>query len=171
MAAPCYIIWNADQSALTGPYTGTATSATAGTVKTILQLRPGTSTKARIIEWGYGFDSTPAAPVRVELIACGTIYATVTTIGTNGIRMLNDSTGSASTAQIGTTHTGFNASGEGTITATRLFAYRYDTGLFFQQQFPLGREPEIPADNSLRIRATPTTSVAVNMVAYIVWEE
>ena len=170
MAAPCYIIWNAD-SALTGPFTGTATSATAGTVKTILQLRAGTTAKMRVIEWGYGFDSTPAAPVRVELVATGTIYATVTTIGTNGIRMYNDVTGAASQAQIGTTHTGFNASGEGTITATRLFGYRYDTALWFSQQFPLGREPEIPVDNALRIRATPTTSVAVNMVAYIVYEE
>jgi hypothetical protein len=170
MAAPCYIVWNADQSALTGPFTTTATSATSGTVKTILQLRAGTATKIRVIEWGYGFDATPAAPVRVELIATGTIYATVTTIG-SGIRMYNDATGAASQAQTGTTHTGFNASGEGTITSTRLFGYRYDTGLWFQQQFPLGREPEIPVDGALRIRATPTTSVAVNMVAYIVFEE
>lgn len=170
MAAPCYIVWNADTSALTGPYTGTATSATSGTVKTILQLRMGTAVKGRIVEWGYGFDSTPAAPVRVELITTGTIYATVTTIG-SGIRMLNDFTGSASQAQAGTTHTGFNASGEGTITSTRLFAYRYDTGQWFQQQFPLGREPEVGADNAVRIRMTPTTSVAVNAVCYIVWEE
>jgi hypothetical protein len=169
MAAPCYMIWNADQSALTAPYTGT-TLAAAGTVKTILQLRPGTTTKARIIEWGYGFDSTPAGPVRVELIATGTIYATVTTIGTNGIRMYNDATGSPSTAQIGTTHTGFNASGEGTITSTRLFSYRYDTALWFSQQFPLGREPEIPADGACRIRATGTSGTPV-MLAYLIWEE
>lgn len=169
MAAPCYIVWNADTSASTGPPSTTATSATGGTVKTILQVRPPTDSKIRVVEWGYGFDATPAAPVRVELVTTGTIYATVTTIG-SGVRMYNDTSGSASTVQTGTTHTGFNASGEGTITSSRLLAYRYDTALFFQQQFPLGREPEVGADNSLRIRATPTTSVAVNMWCYIIFE-
>jgi hypothetical protein len=170
MAAPCFIVWAADTSAATGPPATVATSATAGTVKTILQLRPGTSTKIRVVEWGYGFDTAPSAPVRVELVTTGTIYATVTTIG-SGIRMYNDCTGASSTAQTGTTHTGFSASGEGTITSSRLLAYQYDTALFFKQQFPLGREPEVPADGALRIRATPTTSSAVNMQAYIIWEE
>jgi hypothetical protein len=169
MAAACFIVWNADTSASTGPPTATATSATSGTVKTILQLRPAVSNKYRIIEWGYGFDTAPAAPVRVELVETGTIYATVTTIG-SGIRPYNDA-GAASLAQVGTTHTGFNATAEGTIVASRLFAYQYDNALFFKQQFPLGREPEIGGDRAVRIRATPTTSTAVNMVCYLVWEE
>lgn len=170
MAAPCYIAWAADTSAATGPPSTVATSATSGTVKTILQVRAGTTTKFRIIEWGYTFDSTPAGPVRVELVGTGTIYATVTTIG-SGVRMYNDVTGASSTVQTGTTHTGFNASGEGTITASRLLAYHYDSALYFSQQFPLGREPEMNADNAVRIRATPTTNAAVNMQCYIIWEE
>ena len=70
MAAPCFIVWNADTSAATGPPSTTATSATSGTVKTILQVKPGAG-KIRIVEWGYTFDAAPAAPVRVELVETG----------------------------------------------------------------------------------------------------
>lgn len=169
MAAACFIAWNGDTSALTGPPSTTATSATAGTVKTILQIKAGTG-KFRIIEWGYGFDTPPSSPVRVELVETGTVFATVTTIG-SGILKYNDVTGPASSAVAGTAATGFNASAEGTITASRLLAYTYDNSLYFKQQFPLGREPEVNANSALRIRATPTVSTASNMWCYIIWEE
>ena len=145
MAAPLFIAWNADTSALTGPPAVTATSATSGTVKTILQIKPCAN-------------------------KTGTVFATVTTIG-SGIRAYNDATGPASLASAGTAATGFNASAEGTVTASRLFGYNYDNSLYFKQQFPLGREPEVNAASALRIRATPTTSVAVNMWCYVIWEE
>ena len=169
MAAPLFIAWNADTSALTGPPAATATSATSGTVKTILQIKPGAQ-KFRIVEWGYGFDAAPAAPVRVELIETGTVFATVTTIG-SGIRLYNDATGPASQAVAGTSATGFNSTSEGTVTASRLFAYNYDNALYFKQQFPLGREPEVNAASALRIRATPTSAAAVNIWCYVIWEE
>lgn len=169
MAAPCYIVWAADTSAATGPPTTVATSATSGTVKTILQLKPGAG-KVRIVEWGYTLDASPAAPLRVELVETGTVFATVTTIG-SGIRPYNDVTGTTSLASAGTSATGFNASAEGTITASRLLGYQYENGIYFKQQFPLGREPEVNAASSLRVRATPTTSVAVNIMPYIIWEE
>lgn len=169
MAASCFIVWNADTSALTGPPSTTATSAVSGTVKTILQLKTGSST-TRVVEWGYSFDTAPTSPVRVELIETGTVFATVTTIG-SGIRAYNNSTGPVSLAVAGTAATGFNATAEGSVTASRLFSYNYDNGLFFKQQFPLGREPEVNAASSLRIRATPTTATASNMAVYIVFEE
>jgi hypothetical protein len=167
MAAPCYITWNASTTALTAPMAGTATSATSGTVKTILQLKPGAS-KIRIIEWGYEFTTTPAAPVIMELVETGTVFATVTA---GSISAYNDVTGPASLATTGTAATGFNASAEGTITATRLLAQTDDTANYFVQQFPLGREPEINAANCLRIRATPSSAAAVTVKCHIVWEE
>jgi hypothetical protein len=170
MSAPCFIAWAADTSAATGPPTAVASSATSGTVKTILQLKTGAG-KIRIIEWGYTLDSVPAAPLRVEIVETGTIFATVTTLG-SGVRSYNDVTGAATqTAAAGTAATGFNASAEGTITASRLFGYQYENGIYFKQQFPLGREPEVNAASALRIRVTPTTSVAVNIMPYIIWEE
>lgn len=169
MAAPCFIAWNAVTSALTSPMAGTATSATSGTVKTILQVKSGIG-KIRVVEWGYIFAASPTSPVQMELVETGVVFATVTTIGA-GILAYNDVTGPASLAPAGTTATGFNASGEGSIAASRLLAQTYDTASYFKQQFPLGREPEINAGSALRIRATPTVSVATTVLAYVIWEE
>lgn len=164
MAAPCYIMWNSDTSALTAAPTSVSTGTS---LKTMLQLKTGSS-KARLVEWGYSFDTVPTAKVSVELIETGTVFATVTTIG-SGIRPYNDSTGSSSLAITGTSASGFTASAEGTVTSTRLLAYQAEWGQQFKQQFPLGREPEIGSGTSLRIRAT--TATAINMTCYLVWEE
>lgn len=169
MAASCFIAWAADTSALTGPPTVVASSATSGTVKTILQVKTGAS-KSRVIEWGYTLDVAAASPPRIELIETGLVAATVTTIG-SGIRNYNDVTGTASQATAGTSATGFNASAEGTVTASRLLDYQYENGLYFKKQFPLGREPEINGVSFLRVRITPTSAVAVNIMPYIIWEE
>ncbi|WP_432001226.1 hypothetical protein [Streptomyces sioyaensis] len=165
MGAPLYIAWNGDTSALTAAPTAVATGTS---LKTMLQVRPGSNSKIRIVEWGYSFDVTPTAVVKVELITTGTVYATVTSIG-SGIRLYNDVTGGSSLAQTGTTHTGFTATAEGTVTSSRLLAYQHEWSHQFKQQFPLGREPEVAADSSLRIRAT--TATTINMSCYIVWEE
>lgn len=169
MAAPCFITWNAVTSDLaSGPMTGVTTSATSGTPKTVLQVKPG-SNKIRIVEWGYAFTTLPVAPVEVELIETGNVFATVTA---GSIANYNDVTGPASQATTGTAATGFNASGEGSITATRLLAYNLDEStLPFKQQFPLGREPEVENGFSLRIRVTPTSSASLVVAAFITWEE
>jgi len=170
MAAPAFIAWQADTSALTGPPAPVATSAVSGTVKTILQVKTGPG-KVRVVEWGYGFDAVPAASVRVELVECGTIFATVTTLG-SGVRAYNDVSGAVSqTAAAGAASTGFNATAEGSVTATRLLGFNYENGIYFKQQFPLGREPEVNAASSLRVRATPGSNAAVNVWCYIIWEE
>lgn len=165
MAAPTYIAWNADTSALTAAPTATAT---VNGLKTILQIKPGTP-KIRIVEWGYSFDALPAAKVQMELITTGTVFATVTTIG-SGILKYNDSTGGASQAVAGTAATGFNASAEGTVTASRLLAYQHDLGQQFKQQFPLGREPEVNGGDALRIRCT-YNATTLNVACYVIWEE
>lgn len=167
MAASCYITWNATTSALTSPMSGVATSATAGTAKTLLQIKPGAS-KIRIVEWGYILTSTPASPIQFELVETGTAFATVTA---GNITPYNDATGSASLASTGTGATGYNASAEGSITTSRLLAQTYDSATYFKQQFPLGREPEVQSGYSLRIRATPSTSAASTVLCYCVWEE
>lgn len=169
MAAPCYICWNGATSALSGTTVMAAvnTSATAGTPMTMLQIKPGPA-KIRIIEWGYLFKTAPAAPVQMELIETGTVFATVTA---GNITAYNDTTGPASLASTGTSATGYTATAEGTITATRLLAQTFDIATVFKQQFPLGREPEVQNGYSLRIRATPSSSVAVPVIAYVVWEE
>lgn len=170
MAAPCFIMWNAATTALSSPMSGVATSSTSGTVKTMLQLKPG-SNKIRIIEWGYIFTTTPGAPVQMELVETGTVFATVTSAGSTAIVNYNDTTGPSSAASVGTTASGYTASGEGTITATRLLGQNLDLATYFKQQFPLGREPEVQNGFSLRIRATPTTAAATTVLCYVIWEE
>src|SRR5271155_497083 len=110
MAAPCFVSWNANTSDLTSPMVGVASSATAGTVKTLLQVAP--AKKIRVVEWGYIFASIPAAPFQMELVETGTIFATVTQ---GSISNYNDVTGSVSSATTGVNATGFNASAEGSI--------------------------------------------------------
>lgn len=168
MAAPCFISWSGLHTALTAPLAMVNTAATV-TPKTIQQVKAGAG-KLRIIEWGYGFTATPAAPVVVELLETGLIAATVTQGSVPS--PYNDVTGAVSqTAAVGTASTGFNASAEGTITATRLFGMNEDTALWFKQQFPQSREPEVNAASFLRVRATPGSAVAVPMWSYIIWEE
>lgn len=166
MSAGLYIAWNAVTTDLTSPMSGTATSATSGTVKTILQIKAGT--KIQIVEWGYIFTTIPSAPVQVELVDTGTIGATVTT---GAISNYNTPSGQTSLCTTGTAATGFNASAEGSITATRLLGQTYDSATYFKQQFPLDREPEIVSGDFLRIRATPSTSTASTVLAYAVWAE
>lgn len=167
MAAPCFVTWSGTSSALTAPLGFVATSATSGTVKTILQFHPGAQ-KARILEWGYLCSAVPASPLEWELIETGTVFATVTA---GNIANYNDASGPSDTiATVSTSGTGYNASAEGTITASRLFAYVADGGLYFKQQFPLGREPEVNSGSALRIRATPTSAASVNVNAYIIYE-
>lgn len=171
MAAPCFIAWNAATGALTGPPTAVATSATSGTVKTMLQIVPGSAQKIRIIEWGYTFDAAPTNNVRMELVETGSIAATVTAHVAAGIVAYNDASGGTSGVQLSTSTTGYTASAEGSITASRLLAYQYENGLYFKQQFPLGREPEVGVGKILRVRATPTSNAAVNVSTYVIWEE
>lgn len=170
MAAPCFIMWNAATTALSSPMAGVATSATAGTVKTMLQIKPG-SGKIRIVEWGYILTATPGGPIQFELVETGTVFAPVTSASTTAVVNYNDVTGPASQVVVGTSATGYTASGEGTVTATRLLGQTFDSAAYFKQQFPLGREPEIGNGSCLRIRATPTVSVASTVLCYAIWEE
>lgn len=169
MAAPCYIAWNGATGALTSRVAAVTTGTSITTPKTMLQIKPG-SPKIRIIEWGYAFDTIPAAPVSVELVDTAAIFATVTSTGFVA-SLYNDATGAASSISIGTSASGFTSSAEGTVVATRLLAYQFDNAQYFKQQFPLGREPEVNAAQALRIRVTMGTAAALNMLTYIIWEE
>jgi hypothetical protein len=70
----------------------------------------------------------------------------------------------------GTTASGYNASAEGTITATRVGdAQLVNPTTGYDMQFPLGREFNVPVSKFLRIRVTAGASV--NAYPYIIWEE
>lgn len=156
------------------PTTAAFVPVTTGTViKTLLQIAPAASTPGlRVVEWGIEFDGTSvAAPVKCELIETD-VAATVTAFSlANDIVKVNNPTGPASTIQVGTALSGFTASAEGSITATRLLDAHLvaPNGAFGPKQFPLGREPEVQPGKFLRVRVTVTP--AVNAVCWVEWEE
>lgn len=152
-----------------------ATVATGSSIKTLLQVKPGTTNIAKIVEWGISFDGSAAAtPGKVELIETD-VAATVTASVANDITKLDAAAlagGDPTTALIavGTTSTGYTASGEGTITAVRNLAgpQLIAPTNQFVQQFPLGREPIIQASKFGRIRVT--FGATVNAYCYMIVE-
>jgi hypothetical protein len=64
----------------------------------------------------------------------------------------------------------YSPSGEGTITATRVFDVQFVAPTNqYVKQFPLDREPTVPVSKFLRVRVT--APVTVNAYCYILWEE
>jgi hypothetical protein len=149
--------------------TTVATTVTTGTaIKTMLQVRP--LAPLRIVEWGISFNaSVLATPIVVELVETGTIFATVTASAEVDIAKLNDTTALAALLMtLSTTGTGYTASAEGTIVATRnLDSTMFISGLSqpFIKQFPLGMEPLCQIGNSTRIRVL--APAALNCYCYM----
>lgn len=147
---------------------------TTGTsIKTLLQIKLGTQNKGKVVEWGISFAGSAAAtPIKCELIETGTVFATVTAHTASGIVKFgdpNDVDPTTSNFILTTTGTGYTASAEGSIVASRVF----DAQLIaptnqYVKQFPLGREPSINVSTSLRIRIKAAT--AVNAYCYVTIE-
>ncbi len=158
-----YIMWNQAM-----PTTGNFTPVTTGTsLKTMLQVKP--TTNISIIEWGYSFATVPTAVVEVGLITSGTVAATVTAAGANDVMKYDDGGAPSSAVTLGTAATGFTATAEGTITATRILDFSEQWAQSYSKQFPLDREPGVISTDFLRIRMN--TAVAISAVCYVVWEE
>jgi hypothetical protein len=169
--ANSYIVMN-------GPMVTTAAPAkvtTAAVIKTLLQLKSAVPIK--IIEWGISFDGTSAAtPGVVELVDTAAINATVTALAAADVAPWNNANAPANTAgtggtplNLGTAASGYTASAEGTIEATRELDLQLiaPTGQYVKQ-FPLGREPELLPGAFLRVRVT--FGAAINCLTYILFE-
>lgn len=157
------------------PTTAAQVPVTTGTaIKTLLQVKPGATTHIKIVEWGISFDGSAAAtPIKCELLETD-VAATVTAHVASGIVKLDGLAllaGDPTTDffEVGTAATGYTASAEGSITASRMF----DPQLVaptnqYLKQFPLGREPVIEKAKFARIRVT--AGAAVNAYCYMVVE-
>lgn len=149
-----------------------AAVATGTSIKTMLQVKPGTTQTLKIVEWGIHFNGSAAATgVSVELIETD-VAATVTAFVAADITKIDGDAllaGDPTTnvIAVGTTSSGYTSSGEGSITATR----NLDTPLFLQptgpfvKQFPLGDEPIIQAGKFGRIRVHAPADV--NCICYM----
>jgi hypothetical protein len=153
------------------PTTAALAPVTTGTaIKTLLQIATPATCELRVTEWGISFDGSAAAtPGKVELIQTD-VAATVTAHVASGVMSHNDTGTVASRMTLGTAATGYTATAEGTITATRILDYQQiaPTGQF-KWAWPLGLEPEVAVSKFLRVRVT--FAAAVNAVCYVIWQE
>lgn len=160
------------------PTTAAQAVVTTGTaIKTMLQVKLGASTNqpAKIVEWGVSFDGSAAAtPIKCELLTTGTVGATITEFVAADIISLDPNTAAVTddfpfAFTAAGDESGYTATAEGTITATRVFdAQLVAPTNQYIKQFPLGREPMFKASEFLRIRVTAGT--AVNAYCYVVIE-
>ncbi|MER6575836.1 hypothetical protein [Nonomuraea sp. NPDC001023] len=163
---PTYIAYNGAM-----PTTAELQPVTTGTsIKTMLQVATPSTRGLRVIEWGISFDGSAAAtPVRCELIATD-VAATVTAHVTAGVQPYSDVNATASLMTLGTSATGYTASAEGTITATRSGdTQQISPTTSYVKQWPLGREWAVGPSKFVRIRVK--ASAAVGAICYVVWEE
>jgi hypothetical protein len=165
-----YTIWNGPS-----PTTAAQVPVTTGTaIKSLLQISTSATKPAKVVEWGISFDGSAAAtPIKCELIETD-VAATVTAHVTAGIVKTDGEAlagGDAVTnlLPVGTAATGYTATAEGTITASRTLDAQLvaPTGQYIKQ-FPLGREPILQISKFGRIRVT--AGAAVNAYCYMVVE-
>lgn len=171
MAAKTYLVMNSPMVTAAAP----VKVATGTSIKTMLQVAPNQS--VRVVEWGCSFDASVAAtPGEVELLETGTVFATVTALAAADVQPHNDPNADVNTAGstgrplgLGTALSGYTASAEGSITTTRMLdPQQVDPVYQYVKQFPLGREPEVPAGHCLRVRMTFAASV--NAYCYVIFE-
>lgn len=158
-----------------GPMPTTAAPAAVSTgtaIKTMLQLVP--SVPIWICRWGWSCDADAAAtPGALELLTTGTVAATVTAFAAADVMPLSDPNAPVNTAgatgnplELGTTLSGYTATVEGAITATRVFDTKLQDPLFdYLLQFPSDDLPMVGPGEVLRIRNT--FAAAVNARCFV----
>ena len=169
---PVYTAFNAAMA--TTAATAKVTTGTA--IKTMLQIATPSTRMLQILSWGYSIDTAPTTTGVgvVELIQTD-VAATVTAHVASGVQPA-DPNGTASLMTLGTSATGFTATVEGSITATRLFDAQEILGVssgaqpnYYSRDFMPDERPLVAVSKFLRVRVT--FSVAANMLTWITWSE
>ena len=151
---------------------GQAAVATGTSIITLLQIKP--FLPCTIVEWGISFNGSVAAtPILCELLATGTVFATVTAHVDADINHEFHGAGNAVASigglTLGTTATGYTASGEGSITETQMFDAQFIAPTNQNiLQWPLGREAVVQIGDAGRIRVTAPASV--DCICYMILE-
>lgn len=143
--------------------------ATGTNIKTLQQIKG--RNRFKVIEWGVSFSAAAiAATVKCELLTTGDISATVTAAVAAGIvawdkQALDATITPADRLTLGTGATGYTASVEGTIVATRtLDALYVPPAGFFTRRFDVN-PPLVDAAEYLRVRVhSPADYGAISYV-------
>lgn len=145
------------------------------TIQTLLQIATPTDRQMQIISWGYTLDDPPGADGVVELLQTD-VAATVIAHVASGLYSL-DPNAPNSKMVLGTTGTGYTATAEGTITATRVFdvqdlsATSGETPLNYFYQFMPDERPIVAVSKFLRVRITTPTTGSGGARCWVVWDE
>lgn len=162
-----------DYFAYNGPMVTTASyvPVTTGTaIKTMIQIKANANQGITVWKWGLDFDGTGTTPVKCELIETGTVGATITQHVAAGIQPLGGNQAASLVDLSSTTASGYTATAEGTITATRYGSINSVLpGNGDRNEWSLSREFWVPAGKVVRIRVT--AAAAVNCAAYLCWNE
>lgn len=165
-----YICWNG-----AAPTTAALAKVATGTsIKTMLQIATPSTRQMQLIKWGYSIDGAPTTGV-VELLQTD-VAATVTAHVASGVQQL-DPNAPNSLMTLGTAATGYTASAEGTITATRSFdtvnivsaGSTAGPSLFYVHQWMPDERPIVAISKFLRVRVTMGSTV--NLSTFLVWDE
>lgn len=165
-----YLIFNGP-----APTTASQAAVTTGTnIKTLLQVKPGTTQVLRVKEWGISFDGFAAAAPGIVELCVTDVAATVTAHVAAGCHKFDSAAlaGGDPTTNIiavGTTSTGYTASGEGTVGAVRQGDVQHIAPTNqYVKQFPLGCEFLINPSEFMRIRVK--FAAAINAICYVLVE-
>lgn len=154
------------------PTTAPIAKVTTGTAtKTLLQIATPATQDIIVKRWGISFDGSVAGTsIQCELIETGAIGATVTAHVAAGVMPYNNASAPASLMTLGTAATGYTATVEGAITATRIGDYQLvQPTNQWVYDWVLGNEFHVPVSRILRVRVT--AAAAVNAVCYAHWLE
>lgn len=157
------------------PTTGSVVAVTTGTsLKTLLQVKPGATQILKLREWGISFDGSSAATPGIVTVSVTDTAATVTAHVAAGIHKYDSEAIGAGDPTtnifaVGTTSTGYTASGEGTVGTNRIC----DSQLIAPTnqliyQFPLGVAYVVQPSEFLRLRVT--FGAAINAICYFLIE-
>jgi hypothetical protein len=142
----------------------------------MLQLSTPSTREIQVVSWGFTLDAAPATTGEgvVELLQCD-VGATVTAHVAAGVQPLHPNA-PASLLTLGTENTGYTASAEDTITASRTFGVVKVPGVSngawptsWEYQFLPDERPVVDSSSFLRVRAT--FSAAVGMLCWVVISE
>jgi hypothetical protein len=155
---------------------GQASVSTGTTIKTMLQIATPSTRMISVLAWGFTLDDPPGADAVIELIETD-VAATVTAHVASGVQPVV-SGAPASLMTLSTSGTGYTASAEGSITATKihdaiaLSSTSAEAAPFmtWEREFSEVRMPQIAVSRFLRVRAT-TPTTAVDMRCWVLWEE
>jgi hypothetical protein len=148
--------------------------ATSTSLLTLLQVKPGATQIIKVREWGISFDGSAAATPGICTLCVTDTAATVTAHVASGIHKYDSEALAAGDPTtnifaVGTTGTGWTATGEGTVGTQRIGDVQQiapTNQLIYQ--FPLGAAWVVQPGEFMRIRVK--FAAAINAICYVLVE-